>query len=125
MKDLVGKFTGAGSSVLDFCASSFLTAMVYMLLGQYKEFVHCDFDSEVLNAAEPDLLLTNSLEVLSPSPEIVEGEELKAAARGFKEKTAVAVAHRRATAREVARELDATQVKPGHILHFLCRLYES
>lgn len=62
--------------------------------------------------------------MLNSSSDITEGEEVRAAARSFKEKAAAVSARRRATSWEVSPEMDATKVMPGHISHFLCTLYE-
>lgn len=51
--------------------------------------------------------------------------EVKAAARTFKEKVAVALTRKKAAAREVAPKLNAEKSDARADLHFLCTLYES
>lgn len=125
MKDLVGKFTRGRDVVMDFCTGTYPTAKTSMLLDQHRKFVGCDLDSDLLMAAKPDLLLTFALQVLNPKSDITGDEEVRAAARAFKEKVAVVSARRRATAWEAPPGLDATQMMPRHVLHFICTLYEK
>lgn len=96
-----------------------------MLLYQQRQLAGCDQDSNVLSAAELELLLTFVLQVLNPMSDIMGDEGLRTAAETFKEKVAEVLAGRRATACEVLPKLDATQVMSEHILHFFCRLYKN
>lgn len=50
---------------------------------------------------------------------------MRAAVRTFKEKVTVVLACRRAIAWERPSGLDARQVMPEHILHFITTLYEN
>lgn len=93
---------------MDFCAGACSTAKTCTLLDQHKMFDEGDLDSEVLSAAESDLLSAFALEVFNPNFEIIENEEVRAAGRTIREKVAVIWARRRATVWETPSGLDAT-----------------
>lgn len=56
MKNLSRKFRREGDLMMVTCAGSYHTAKVCMQLDKHTKFVGCDLDSDVLSAAEPDLL---------------------------------------------------------------------
>lgn len=58
MKDLAGKYTMKGDSVMDFCASPRLKSKACMLFDQHRKFVGCGLASDTLDAVEPDLVST-------------------------------------------------------------------
>lgn len=72
-----------------------------------------------------DFLLNFDWLMMTLSSSITEGEEVRVAARRFKEKTDVVYACRTAATWEMPPRLKATKVMPRYILHFLCKLYES
>lgn len=124
MKDLAGKFERKKHLRMDYCAGTCPTAKGCVLPVQHKQFTGCKSDWEVLSAAELGLIFIFALEVLHPSSDITEVDEVRLAAQVFREKVTVVLAWRRATARGVSPELDAMQMMLWHILHFLCKLYE-
>lgn len=120
MKSLVVKSAEKVDLVKGFCASTCPTAKACIPLDQHRKFEGCNLDSAVVNAAESDLLLTFASQALSLLFNITEDQEMREAARRFKEKAAEAMAWKRANAWEVPPGLDATQVMLEHTLHFLC-----
>lgn len=85
VKDLVGESTGAGDFLMNSCAGILPTAMACTLLVQCRKFVGRDLDSDVLNAAEPDLLSTFSLQVLKPISDVTAPEKVRAGAQALRE----------------------------------------
>lgn len=66
-----------------------------MQLEQHMKLVGCDLDSDALSAAAPDFLLAFALRVLNWIFDSTEDKVVSAAARTFKEKTAVNFAFRK------------------------------
>lgn len=84
MKDLIRRFTKRGDWVMDYCAVTCPTAKAFLLLGEHRKFVSCHSDSELIHAAEPDLLLTFLLRALNPKSDITVHKEVRAIAEAFK-----------------------------------------
>lgn len=110
---------------VDYCTGTYPTARACILFDQHSKFARCDLDSNVLRAADPGLRFQLTSQVLSPNPNITGDEKRKAVARTFKKKLAMVLTSRSAAAWEVSSRLDATRVKPGHISHTCCLLYED
>lgn len=125
MKDSVRKFTKVGDFVLDICAGTYPTAKAFRLLAPLKKFAGWDLDSDFLSSAQSELYSTLALHLLSLNSATSGEEEAIEAAHKFCEKVAVVLTYRRATALEVPRRLDATQVTPGHNFRFLSTIYED
>lgn len=83
--------------VTDFCAGTCLPTKTCLLLDHHRNYVGCDLDLNVLMAAEPDLLSTFALQVLNTKSNITGAEEVRVAARAFKENVTVVSAWRKAT----------------------------
>lgn len=62
----------------DFCAPICLAAKACMLSDQNRTFDGCDLYSKVLSPADPDFLLSFSLQVLSPNSYVRGGEDVNA-----------------------------------------------
>lgn len=92
---------------------------------QHRKSVGYDVDSEVLRAAEPDVLLTFASQVLNAKFDISESGDVEAAAVVFKDGRETLLAKKKATVWETPPGLDATQVVPCRILYFISALYED
>lgn len=124
MKHFVGKFKRRRDLLMDFCAGTCLMATTCVLLDQQTLLAGWDWDSDLLNAAEPDLILTFALQVLSTSSNTTRDGAVKPAAGTFTERWAVILARREVTRWEAPPALNATQVMLGHILYLHSTLYE-
>lgn len=125
MMNLVGMSTSGGNLVMDFCVGIWSTENVCILPDQQRQFVECELDSDVLNLAGPSIFLTFTSRMLNLTFDNTRGEKMRKAARKLEDKVAVVWAGRRATAGEVAFGMDATQVMPEYVLHFLSTLYQE
>lgn len=96
MKDLLRKYTRPENVVLDFCARTCSAAKACMLPDQHKKFVGCDVDSELLNAADKDLVVMFLAQVLSSTLDIGGSAEVVAAVKVFKDEKAAVLARKKA-----------------------------
>lgn len=97
MKGLVWKSSKAGDLVKRFCAVVYSTTKGCMSLDQYRRFVRCVVDPELLGAAEPDLVPKVVSQALSPKYDINGSVEVQAAAKAFIDKMGALLARKRAS----------------------------
>lgn len=71
---------------MDFCACICTLAKTSVLLGPHRRLAGCNLDSDVLRAAEHDLLSTTASQVISPNSNVRAEEDMRTAARSFKER---------------------------------------
>lgn len=125
VRDLVRKSTRAGVLVMDFGADTYPTARACMLLDLHRTFVGCHEDSVVRSAAEPDLVLNFAFQMLNANSGISRSGRVEAAAEVFIDDVSALLDRKRAPVWKVSPRLDATQVTPSNVLHFLLALYEN
>lgn len=113
----------AQEPVYSFCVDTWSSPKVSLLPDQLAEFVRCDLITEAQTVAEADRVLTLVSQVLKPKSEISGSGELKAGARMFRDKTTALVANTNGTVSKVWSALEATQMRPCHILHFMSILF--
>lgn len=121
-EEVVRKFTKREDSVTVSCAGTCPTAKTCLLSNQYRKFVGCYLNSEVLSDVKTDFLLTSPSQVLDANSNSTGNKELGAVASRLKKTFSAVLTRRRATVWEVPRRLSATQVMPKHIWHFFCTL---
>lgn len=79
--DLVWKLCRCEEVIMDFCAGKCSTSKACLLIDQYRKLVGRGVDSELLAAAETDLLLAFVFQVRDPESDIIGSGEMKAAAK--------------------------------------------
>lgn len=96
MNDPVRKSSSSGDVVLEICAGVCYIAEACVLLDQRRTFVRRNVKSELLPAAEADLVLTLASQVINAKFDISGSEEARAAAKLFKNKRNTVEASRKA-----------------------------
>lgn len=119
MEVLMRRLSRPVDMVMNSCAGMCSTANVCMLHAEYRKFVKCDVDYELLTAAETDPVLTFVSQLPKPESDISGSAAVKVAAMVLKEERAALLASTKASAWEVLHALDATQMLPGHVLRFI------
>lgn len=89
------------------------------MLDKHRTFVERHVDPKVLSAAEPDAVMTFASQVLSPWSDISASGEVEVANKVFTDERRAVLARKKAIAWESQPRLDAIQVLPGHLFHFL------
>lgn len=80
-------------------------------------------DSELLNAPEADLLVECASRALNLKSDTSSSEEASVAAMVSKQNRAAPLASKNTSVWEFRPALDATQVLPGHSLHFISTMF--
>lgn len=78
---------------MDFNAGAGFPVKACVLFDHLRSFVRCNIDSELLTAAEIDLVLTIVSQLLNPKSDISSSAKLNAAAPVFKDASAVVLAN--------------------------------
>lgn len=96
-----------------------------MFLDQHRIFVGSDADSELPTAPEASLMSKLASQALSLKSDISGSREVTAAAKFSEEERAALLANKKATVWEVPHRSVATQVLPGHTMHFVSTMFAN
>lgn len=79
---------------MDLSAATCSTAKALVLLGHHGKFAECGVDSELLTAADRDLVIKSVSEVLDPRFDISQSAKMEAAAMLFNDESAALLANK-------------------------------